>query len=717
MAALMRQGRAAFKGQSLAQLALAGIVFLSLAVAGHHLTEHSLLSHQQEAEAELHQEVALRLDVHAQLVHRLLDHVDTIHALTAEAFGAGVGSHAEVTAFLARQLRALGREEHNGIFQVAVIDRDGRLAWSTARLAESLELSYRDHFQVYAEGHRGPFISEALGGQASVRRAMRFKRPILDSEGGFRGATVVSVDPDLITRDLALVPMQEGGSVLLVRTDGLVLASNDKDDGWAGRQIGGANLHRILTSPPGVSLMQCSRTGQVRIAAWRQVPDWPAFVVHSLPLDIAAKEGRERAGNERPVIASALLALGCMTVAGIMCFNAASARQAARYAERARIETDQALRALPGAAYHLDIAVDGTVDWRMAAPAVNSLLAPGQDPPAADANPFDKILDAEAKAIRAEFVSRLLETREAIAEYNVAWSGAPLRRVREHARVFIGASGEGLQVAGQLTDVTAQRDLEARFLNASKMNTLSEMASGIAHEVNQPATAIALGADLALLELQKLDAPGVDDLRKRLEDVAQQAIRLRDVIAHFRAFTRPDQEQGPLTLQRLDLAVAGVRRIVEGMLNGIGVTLHVDLAADLPSVRCHLIPLEQALVNLIVNARDAVVGMPDAQRSIELSGTFDEGCNAVIVTVRDHGPGFPDHVLPHVFEPFFTTKGPDQGTGLGLSIVHVTMASFGGHVAVRNHPLGGAEVTLVFPQSSARAVGAPPAQQEETVDG
>lgn len=692
----------------------AGLLLLAVLSLAHQLGQKALARRQHEVEAELRREVALRVEVHAQLVHRLLDHADTIHALATDAFGAMGKPPEEIGSFVRLQLEALGQRGRSGFFQVAVIGENGELQWATTPVAGPVALHDREHFRVHADGLRGPFISAPMIGRASGRPTIQLTRPVLGPDGQFRGVSVVSVDPELVSSDLALAPMQENGRVLLVRTDGLILASGDMTDGWAGQQVGGANLRRILANPNSVEFLQGSRTGRTRIAAWRQIGEWPAFVVHSLPREIAAVEARRRAFHERVTIFSALAAFWCFAVAAAMTVHAMLSRQAARYADRARRQTDRTLAALPGAAYRLDLGAEGDIDWRPIAPALAAAL--GEQPAGRTEGcaPWDDVLDREARAIRAEFTQRLQQEGEAIAEYNAVTSGGELRRLREHARLFTDDTTQARQVAGLLTDVTAQRELEARLATAARMSRLGDMASGIAHEVNQPATAIALGVDIALLQLEQLDPRQAVPLRDSLEQVAQQAIRLRDVIAHFRAFSRPDAEHGPLRFERLDAAIEGVRRIVDGMLQAAGVTLRISLPSDLPRISCRLIPLEQVLLNLIVNARDAMLGQPEASRRIELSAALDDGGEVVKVTVRDHGPGFPSDVLPHVFEPFFTTKGPDHGTGLGLSIVHATMRGFQGDVAVRNHPLGGAEVTLTFPHTAASDRQAPALSQKES---
>ena len=130
------------------------------------------------------------------------------------------------------------------------------------------------------------------------------------------------------------------------------------------------------------------------------------------------------------------------------------------------------------------------------------------------------------------------------------------------------------------------------------------------------------------------------------------------------------------------------------MLQQWQIELRPELPAALPLVIGQPTRIEQVLVNLLLNARDALNSMPVGQRRITLSATT--GDNTVQLHVADSGTGVPDEILPRIFEPFFTTKNPNSGTGLGLSICHGAMRTMGGDISGRNDPAGGAVFTLTF---------------------
>ena len=678
-------------------VASAATLLVILALFALDVSEGSFIRHLRDAEADLRDEASLRVQVHAALMRRLFDHVEMIHALTTEDFTGAAASRPGLGEAVQEQLRALSRQGHDGVFQAAIISADGTLTWSAGPSGTVTSLGNQEHFRVHADGLRDPFVSMPVVEQESGRRALQLTRPMLDREGAFLGISVVSVDAEQLTADLALVRPQAGGRALLLRSDGIILASGKAGDSWVGEQARTANLHRILAAPQGVELMQGLRTTEPRVTAWERIADWPIFVLHSLPHELALREAETRTRPERIIVLTGMGALWFLAVAALASFHALSIRQAMRYATLARKETDETIAALPGAAYRLYVGPNGFIDWCPATVALATLLGGPRRLLGEGAHALDGFLDQDGRAARQEFNRRLIDTDEAVVEYNVVLQGEGLRRVREHARVFVGGSGDERQVAGLLTDVTAQRELEAQLATAARMTALADMATGLAHEVNQPAGAIALGADIALLELDRIEAAGTARVRAVLEELAEQTVRLGQVISNFRAFSMPDAEERELIPQRVDIAIAGASRIVEGILHGAGITLRVITQGDLPLIRCQVIPLERIIANLVVNARDAILSDRNSTPAVELSAEADPRGTEVLIAVRDHGPGFTEDVLPHVFEPFFTTKGPDQGTGLGLSIVHTTMKRFGGKAVARNHPGGGAEVILVFP--------------------
>ena len=244
---------------------------------------------------------------------------------------------------------------------------------------------------------------------------------------------------------------------------------------------------------------------------------------------------------------------------------------------------------------------------------------------------------------------------------------------------------------GTLIDISDERQNRIRREINARLSTLGEMATGIAHELNQPLFLITMAGENAVLEAQKA-APNRGYLMQNLERLMTQATRAMKIVEHLQAFTRHDTErEKPVSLAA---AIDGARSLIGGMLQQWQIELHLELPVTLPLILGQPTRIEQVLVNLLLNARDALNSMPVGQRKITLSANTAE--DTVQLHVADTGTGVPDEILPRIFEPFFTTKSPNSSTGLGLSICHGAMRTMGGDIGVRNDAAGGAVFTLTF---------------------
>lgn len=259
------------------------------------------------------------------------------------------------------------------------------------------------------------------------------------------------------------------------------------------------------------------------------------------------------------------------------------------------------------------------------------------------------------------------------------------------------------QYSGQLVtfiDISERKRLEAelqlnelQLIQSAKMATLGEMATGVAHELNQPLNNIGLLTSRVRRRLRKLpageDATFVNEKLERIQGQVQRASR---IIEQLRSFGR---RSGAEDFQPVVLADA-VHQVVDMLgeqFRHHSITLEIDLPADLPRVRADRGQLEQVLVNLVVNARDALRDgaanwQPPDEKRVSITGHVCdiEGKPAAAVQVADNGPGIPADVQEKVFQPFFTTKEVGQGTGLGLSISYSLIQGFGGTLTVESEP-------------------------------
>jgi PAS domain S-box-containing protein len=258
--------------------------------------------------------------------------------------------------------------------------------------------------------------------------------------------------------------------------------------------------------------------------------------------------------------------------------------------------------------------------------------------------------------------------------------------------------GEPCRIAGSHTDLTSRRQLEDDLLQAQKMDAIGQLASGVAHDFNNMLTAIRGYADL--LMLRSADCP---DGRSEVEEIIKASDRAAALTHQLLAFSRK---------QVLQTAVADVNEIVGGlepMLRRL-IGEHIDLVAvlqpDLARVRVDRGQFEQVLLNLSVNARDA---MPEGGTLRFETANLPGG--RIELRVADSGHGMDDATVSRVFEPFFTTKEQGKGTGLGLSTVYGIVKQSGGEISVASRPGLGTTFRVVLP-----AIGSGPADRGDAGD-
>ncbi|OKA21260.1 PAS domain-containing sensor histidine kinase [Pseudomonas versuta] len=260
---------------------------------------------------------------------------------------------------------------------------------------------------------------------------------------------------------------------------------------------------------------------------------------------------------------------------------------------------------------------------------------------------------------------------------------------REHAwwvwsdRGVFDAQGQLLEVQAVGRDNTEVRRSQQQLTHGAKMATLGEMATGLAHEINQPLNVMRMAIVNVLKRLSNGDVQ-IDYLKEKLTRIDSQIQRAARVVDHMRVFGRRSEiEQqvfNPVQALEGTLALLG-----EG-LRCKGVEIHAEGLACSVQVRGHSDQLEQVLINLLVNARDALLSKRETDRDfqplITLSAETDGNC--VRLWVQDNGDGIDPRLLERIFEPFFTTKPIGIGTGLGLSVSYGIIDNMGGRLSVSN---------------------------------
>jgi two-component system cell cycle sensor histidine kinase/response regulator CckA len=256
-------------------------------------------------------------------------------------------------------------------------------------------------------------------------------------------------------------------------------------------------------------------------------------------------------------------------------------------------------------------------------------------------------------------------------------------------------------VERELREAAARREnraLEAQLMQAQKMEAVGRLAGGVAHDFNNLLTVVLGEADLALSV-----APPEGEVTESLREIRGAAERAAVVTRQLLAFSRRELVKPEVV--DLNQAIPRVEKMVRRLI-GEDVELTVRLDPTLGATKCDPGQIEQVLINLVVNARDAmpgggsvsvetsnvVVGAEDAGRMEVTAGDF------VALTVSDTGSGIAPEHLPEIFDPFFTTKGPGAGTGLGLPTCHSIVKQAGGHIAVDSGVGVGTTFTVLLPR-------------------
>jgi histidine kinase len=249
------------------------------------------------------------------------------------------------------------------------------------------------------------------------------------------------------------------------------------------------------------------------------------------------------------------------------------------------------------------------------------------------------------------------------------------------------------------SDITKRLETEEQLAQASKLATLGEMATGVAHELNQPLSVIKTVSSFFMKKINGGEEISPEILYRMLDKVDANVDRATKIITHMRLFARKSE----VKLVRIEVSEVLERAfdIFTQQLKVRGIEVVRDFAPDLPPIMADPDRLEQVFINLLINARDAIEErwegreVEPGDKRITVRTRVADGC--VIVEVRDTGPGINPACRDKIFEPFFTTKEVGKGTGLGLSISYGIVSDCGGDISAVQEEGPGACFVVRFP--------------------
>ena len=296
-------------------------------------------------------------------------------------------------------------------------------------------------------------------------------------------------------------------------------------------------------------------------------------------------------------------------------------------------------------------------------------------------------------------VRRALEMKKLYdVEYRVCLPGGMTRWIGARGVAAGNSEGRATRMLGVCIDLTERKQADAEIqrqraelAHVSRVSIMGELSASMAHELNQPLTAILTNAQAA----QRFMVSGkadMDEFREILKDIAYDTTRARDVIRNLRALVRRSEPE--FTQVDLGNTIRKVVSFLHGDIVARNVRIGLELSPNLPPVHGDPIQLQQILINLLLNAFDALNSNPVSERIVTVAAAL-ESSNRIRVTVRDSGAGIPPDKLDSIFEPFYTTKR--DGMGMGLSVTRSIVEAHRGRIWAENSREGGAALYFTLP--------------------
>jgi len=594
---------------------------------------------------------------------------------------------------------------------IVVLDPEGNLLGdSLGNGGPGRERNFADRTYYKAQRDnpgRGLFIDVPVASRVRNSVVIAVSRAFLTPDGRFGGVVFVPIDYDNLRQFFLSLNVGQRGTVTLYRDDGTLLLRTPNADEYAGRDFR-ANLlfsHYLPQSPSGSFKGSGLTDGTSRSISYRRVAGMPLVVT------VARDPVEFLAGWKNNALYYSLVAAGLnLLIAG---FGLGLARQwwlreDSERALRDNLEQHQLVTEnVPALIVH--VGADGHIRY------ANRIAIEWYAQPSADTACSRKIED---------FIDplRLGEWR---LKVEAALAGRTIRG--EEKAVFpdgcerwcetirVPDCGHDGTVRGYFVlsvDITERKRIEGELRQAQKIEAIGQLAGGIAHDSNNM-----LAATLGNLDLLLDALPPADTARRSLAKRAIEAAeRVADLNRRLLAFARK---------QTLQPQITDVNQLVSGMATilrrTLGETIEIEVEQDQMLWRCLIDPtqLQNALLNLAINARDAMAGsgrLTIRTANAVLDQPLDDGDERIVpgeyvtVTVSDMGTGMPPEIARRAFEPFFTTKDVGKGSGLGLSMVYGFARQSGGTVLISSQVAQGTSVTLYLPSAGPAPVSQPRAE-------
>jgi len=262
-----------------------------------------------------------------------------------------------------------------------------------------------------------------------------------------------------------------------------------------------------------------------------------------------------------------------------------------------------------------------------------------------------------------------------------------------------GKNAESIAFMIVIHDITHRKKLERQMIHNDRMTTLGEMATGIAHEINQPLNTLSILFDNMLFAASKEDALPKSYLEKKTQKIYDNIFRIKTIIDHVRVFSR-SQEDAIFSSFELNESIKNAVSMISEQFRHKLIELEISVNESLPLSYGNTYQFEQVILNLLINSKDAIEELEtklgkSIEKKIEISAY--QNCKQIIVEVKDNGIGIKPEELEKIMLPFYTTKEAGKGTGLGLSITFGIIKEMKGEISFQSEPNKGTRVTIKLP--------------------
>jgi PAS domain S-box-containing protein len=256
--------------------------------------------------------------------------------------------------------------------------------------------------------------------------------------------------------------------------------------------------------------------------------------------------------------------------------------------------------------------------------------------------------------------------------------------------------GESFAFMIVIHDITHRKRLERQMIHNDRMSTLGEMATGIAHEINQPLNTLSILFDNMLMAASKEESLPKSYLEKKTEKIYDNIFRIKNIIDHVRVFSR-SQDDAIFTRFDVNESIRNATSMVSEQFRHKLIDIELITSDSLPAVYGNTYQFEQVILNLLINSKDAIEEMEDLLgRTFEKKITVNvfQSFDQIIIRVKDNGIGIKPENLEQIMLPFYTTKEAGKGTGLGLSITFGIIKEMNGEITFQSEPQNGTTVTI-----------------------